>query len=143
MDDRHARIARQFIEVIPHARALGMTLTEIGNGRAEIVMPYDARLVGDPATGVIHGGAVSVLMDTCGGAAAMADASGPAAAATLDLRIDYMRGAVPGKPLRAEATCYHVTRSIAFVRAFATDDVSETPVATATGTFTLERGSGA
>lgn len=142
MDDRHARIARQFIEVIPHAKALRMTLTEIGAGRAEIVMPYDARLVGDPATGVIHGGAVSVLMDTCGGAAAMADASAPAAAATLDLRIDYMRGAVPGKALRAQATCYHVTRSIAFVRAFATDDESETPVATATGAFTLERGSG-
>ena len=52
------KFARQFIDAIPHSRALGMELTEIGDGRAEIVMPYDLRFVGDPDTGVIHGGAV-------------------------------------------------------------------------------------
>ena len=57
MTDR-TRIARQFIEAIPHARALGMELETLGEGMAVISMPYDARLVGDPATGVIHGGAV-------------------------------------------------------------------------------------
>ena len=56
------RIARQFVETIPHARALGMVITEIGEGVAEIRMPYDARFVGDPASGVMHGGAVSALM---------------------------------------------------------------------------------
>jgi acyl-coenzyme A thioesterase PaaI-like protein len=35
-----ARIARQFIEAIPFSRALGMRLTEIGDG-AVISMPYD------------------------------------------------------------------------------------------------------
>ena len=54
---RQALIARQFIEAIPHARALGMKLTEIGDGRATITMGYDEKLIGDPETGVIHGGA--------------------------------------------------------------------------------------
>ncbi len=131
-------IARQFIEAIPHSRALGMTLTEMGEGVAVITMPYDTRLVGDPETGVIHGGAVSALMDTCCGAAVMSHPAAPAGTATIDLRIDYMRAATPGQAITTRATCYHVTRSVAFVRAVATDDDSDRPVASATGAFTVE-----
>ncbi len=133
------RIARQFIETIPHSRALGMQITEIGDGFARIEMPYDARFVGDPQTGVIHGGAVSALMDTCGGAAVMSHPEAPAGTATIDLRIDYMRAAQPGQTIVAEATCYHITRAVAFVRAVAMDDDRDRPVATASGAFTVER----
>ncbi|PRY78239.1 uncharacterized protein (TIGR00369 family) [Yoonia maritima] len=133
------KIARQFIEAIPHAQTLGMLLTEIGDGTAEITMPYDDRLVGDPETGVIHGGAVSALMDTCSGAAVMVHPTAPIATATLDLRIDYMRSAKPGDRLTTRAECYHVTRSVAFIRATAFDGDFDRPVATATGAFTIER----
>ena len=132
------QLARQFIEAIPHSKALGMELTEIGNGRAVIVMPYDKKLIGDPDTGVIHGGAVSALMDTCCGAAVMSHPSEPSSTATIDLRIDYMRGATPGQTFTTPATCHHVTRNVAFVRAVATDEETEVPVATASGAFTLE-----
>ncbi len=43
---------------------LGMELEDVDEGMAVISMAYDTRFVGDPATGVIHGGAVSALMDT-------------------------------------------------------------------------------
>lgn len=140
MSDAKVDLARQFIQAIPHASALGMKLTHLKSGRAIIEMSYDDRLVGDPETGVIHGGAVSALMDTCCGAAVMSHDKAPAGTATIDLRIDYMRPATPGQRIKAEATCYHVTRNVAFVRAVATDEDAERPVATATGAFTVEKG---
>lgn len=132
------KLARQFIEAIPHSRDLGMVLTEMQEGEAVITMPYDPRLIGDPETGVISGGAVSAVMDTCCGAAVMSHPANRGGTATLDLRIDYMRAATPGQAITTRATCYHVTRSVAFVRATATDDDTENPVATATGAFTVE-----
>ena len=134
-----ARIARQFIEAIPFSRALQMRLEEIGNGVAVISMPWSDALVGDPRGGVIHGGAVSALMDTCGGAAVMCHPEALAGTATIDLRIDYMRAATPGQRITARAECYHVTRSVAFVRAEAWDEDRARLVAAATGAFTVER----
>ena len=130
--------ARRFILALPHCAALNMTVDDVGDGVAVMSMPWDDRLVGDPTTGVIHGGAVSTLMDTCGGTAVMAHPKGPQTTATLDLRIDSMRPATPGQAITATATCYHMTRTVAFVRAVATDDDTDNPVAAATGAFTVK-----
>ncbi|MGJ8617581.1 MAG: PaaI family thioesterase [Sulfitobacter sp.] len=132
------KLARQFIQALPHSVALGMEVVNLDDGTAVVAMPYDKKLIGDPKTGVVHGGAVSALMDTTCGAAVMSHPSNPAGTATMDLRIEYLRAAKPGQTITTHATCYHVTRSVAFVRATASDDDTENPVATATGTFTVE-----
>ncbi len=132
------KIGRMVIEALPHARALGLRIVSFQQGLVEMLLPYDEKLIGDPETGVIHGGAVSALMDTCAGTAVMSHPHGSLSTATLDLRIDYMRPATPGQAVLARAECYHVTRSVAFVRASAMDDDRARPVATATGAFTVE-----
>ena len=130
--------ARQFVSVIPQCAALGITVEDTGTGWASLALPYDTRLIGDPSTGVIAGGAVSVLMDTACGAAVMAHPDARGLTATIDLRIDYLRSATPGQRIVTRAECHHVTQHVAFVRAVAQDDDAR-PVATATGTFTVIR----
>lgn len=116
-----------------------MSLVSVGEGTAELSMPWDEGLVGDPSTGVIHGGAVSALIDTTCGTAVMSHPENGGDTATLNLRIDYMRAARPGEAIRARATCFHVTQNVAFVRAEAMDGEEGTPVATAAAAFTFRR----
>ncbi|WP_272490732.1 PaaI family thioesterase [Mesobacterium pallidum] len=130
-------IAETFQNAIPYAREVGMTIELLEDGLAEMRMPYDARLVGDPETGVMHGGAVLALMDSCCGLAVIAHPDVPGLTATLGLRTDHLRKAVPGQAIVVRAECYLVTRSVAFVRATAWDDDRTRPVALSTGTFTV------
>lgn len=129
------------MRALPHCHAMGMKLLEIGAGSASVGLPYDERFVGEPETGVLHGGAISAVMDTCCGAAVMSHPKVMGATATIDLRIEYLRSATPGEQIITRAECYHVTRSVAFVRATAYDeDESRPPVATASGTFMVSAG---
>lgn len=139
-DDARTEAARALFCTIPQVVALGIVIDELAPGLARMTMPYHSQLVGDPLTGVIHGGAVSTLLDTCSGAAVAChpQASGPTA--TIDLRINYIRPAEPGQAITARAECHQVTRSFAFIRATAHDDDTSQPVAEAVGTFTFEAG---
>ena len=128
-------IARQFIGSLPHSAALGMRVQDIGPGYAVLDMPYDTRFVGDPATGVLHGGAVSALMDTASGASVISHPTGAIGTATIDLRIDYMRPATPGQTVIGRGECYHITRSVAFVRGIAHDGDPAKPIAHVAGTY--------
>src|SRR5262245_33455729 len=112
---RH-QLSRRFMEGVPHNRALGISLDRLGPGEALMTLPYSENIVGHPETGVVHGGAITSLMDTCCGAAVYMRLLEPARIATLDLRIDYLRPATPARAVAARAECYRVTRNIAFVR---------------------------
>ncbi len=124
---------------LPFGRELDMRLHEARGGVAVVSVPYDDRLVGDPETGVLHGGVITALLDTACGWAVMAAPAAIRSTATLDLRIDYMRPATAGQAVFARAECYRLTRSIAFARAVAYHADPADPVATAQGAFILER----
>ncbi|MBE9475816.1 MAG: PaaI family thioesterase [Proteobacteria bacterium] len=134
-----SELAQHFGTFLPHCKALNMRMDLLEDAKAIMSMPYDKRLIGDPETGVIHGGAVSALMDTCGGASVFMHPDNAGPSVTLDLRIDYMRPAKPDERISAEAHCFHVTRTVAFVRVVAwAGDNKDAPVATATGAFSFQ-----
>ncbi|MBF5041725.1 PaaI family thioesterase [Aggregicoccus sp. 17bor-14] len=122
---------------IPHNRALGLRVVDAGTGEAWVKLPYDAKLVGNPETGVLHGGCITTLIDVACGAAVMLKLTRMVRIATLDLRIDYLRPARPGQDVVAHAECYKLTHNVAFVRALASHGDGNDPIASAQGTFIL------
>jgi uncharacterized protein (TIGR00369 family) len=127
--------SRSFIDTIPHNHALGMRVREMQRGEATFELPYDTKLVGNPDTGVLHGGAITALIDACSGASVFAALTEWKPIATLDLRIDYLRAGDVGKTIVCRASCYKLTRNVAFTRAVAFHDDESDPIATSMGTF--------
>lgn len=118
-------------------RALGGTLEGFEDGRGRIRLPFAPHLVGDPQTGVIHGGVLTALLDQACGMAIGSALNKPAAMATLDLRIDYMKPAAPRIDVIVESQCLKIAHEVAFARAIAFQSTRDDPVAIATGTFML------
>lgn len=135
------QIGAHMATTVPQAASLGFRFVSVERAKGMLEVPWREDLIGDPDTEVIAGGVVTSLLDhTCGlaiTAAAYGAIDGPFGTATLDLRIDYMRPARPRSGVRAEAHCYKVTRSIAFVRAQAWDESPDDPIATAQAAFML------
>ncbi len=127
-------------QLTPYLAGIGGEMLEISAERALARVPYAPHLIGDPATGVVHGGVVTGLLDHTSGMAVFGKLRSPMPIATLDLRIDYMKPATPGAAIFAEARCLKVTHEIAFVRGAAFHDDASDPFALCTGTFILIRG---
>ena len=122
-----------------YGEAIGMTLDRIDGKRLIVRVPYAEHLVGDPDTGVIHGGVITAVLDNASGWAVRVgnDWQEGMSMATLDLRIDYMRPAKPGEDLLVSAECYKQTKTIAFVRGVAHQGDVDDPVATSVATFMM------
>ncbi|HLU66435.1 MAG TPA: PaaI family thioesterase [Kofleriaceae bacterium] len=127
---------------MPHNRALGLEMVALEDGEARMRLPYSPDLIGNPETGVLHGGAITSLMDACCGAAVFMKLTMPVPIATLDLRIDYLRPAAAGREVLAHATCFRLTRNVAFVRGVAYHDDEADPIAAAAGAFMLATSAG-
>jgi len=115
----------------------GLRIDRTAPGEVWSTLPYRPVFVGDTATGVLHGGVVTAMLDESCGAAVYLALDGTRAIATLDLRIDYQKPATPLLAIKAHSVCTCVTRSIAFVRATAYQDSEDNPVATATACFMI------
>ncbi|NJD67563.1 MAG: PaaI family thioesterase [candidate division NC10 bacterium] len=125
---------RQVFESLPHFRELGITLVELTRGSCTARLDPAPRLAGNPETGALHGGVITTLLDSVGGAAAFASVRQGQTVATLDLRIDYLRASEPGRAIFGRAECYRLSRSVAFVRGTAYCEEAE-PLAHCAATF--------
>jgi acyl-CoA thioesterase len=90
--------------------------------------------------GVLHGGVIYTMIDSCMGAAVMARLEPPNFCATIELKVSYLEG-VRGGRLLAEAEVVKEGRTIAFVDSRVRDDNGRI-VATASGSMFIFRQEG-
>jgi uncharacterized protein (TIGR00369 family) len=135
MSKDYLEIAKKVTEAIRHCNELDMRVISADKGKLTLELPYSENIVGNPETGVIHGGAITTLMDsTCGFTAPLA-LDGFQICPTLDLRIDYMAKAIPHRSVFGSAEAYRVTENVIFVRGVAWQDSPDQPIAHCVATF--------
>ncbi len=116
------------LEIPNHVSQLQMVYESINRGKVIMKMPYQESLIGNPINGVMHGGAITTLLDTCCGAAALSVLSELSFAPTLDLRVDYLSRGDNNSDIWASAEIYRLTHNIIFARGIAYQDRTK-PVA--------------
>jgi uncharacterized protein (TIGR00369 family) len=96
----------------PYHRWLGVELTREEQGQVEVRLPYREEFAGDDAGTSIHGGIVASLADiaTCFAAISSVREDVP----TIDLRMDYLRRALPGEDLIATGRTVKAGKAIIF-----------------------------
>ena len=117
-------IIEAFIPNSPHAASLGIKLVSIGTDEATLELPYRDQLatMGD----VVHGGAVSALIDTAAMAAAWASDEVPEnpAGATVSLSVNFV-SAARGVDLRAESKVVRRGGRLSFCEVWVRDPEGE------------------
>ncbi len=129
-----ADLARAWLEGSPFVEKLGLKLEALDSGSARIRLPYSDSL---PTMGdVVHGGAISSLIDTAAAAAAWSGAEVPERirASTVGFTVDFLSPA-RGQDVVAEARVLR-RGAVTFLAVDATAD-DGTPVATALVTYRL------
>ena len=134
------RVLTLMTSMSPHMNQLGISIESITPGECIFKQPYQKEFVGNPDTGVVHGGLITTLMDSACGLTVFSMMKEMVAIATLDLRIDYLRPAKPGQPIYGKGTCYKRTSDVAFVRGIAYDESEDDPIANTVGVFALTPG---
>ncbi|GHD73055.1 PaaI family thioesterase [Vogesella fluminis] len=119
----------------PHCVTLGMQYLGSVGRKPTLKVDWRDDLVGNPASGVLHGGVITSIVDTCSAIAVIAHMTELETIATLDLRIDYLKAATPGKAIYCTAECYRLASQIAFTRAVCYHDSPDDPIAHGVATF--------
>lgn len=140
VDDTLVRKWQQFTVISPYSRELGLRLHSVRPDWCVIKVPYDPRTIGNPESGVVHGGVITALLDSCYGLAIFVRMSKLRPMATLDLRIDYLKPATPGRDILGGAVCYKLGHELAFVRGTAYHDSPDDPIATSAAIFMFTGG---
>lgn len=118
-----------------HGGLIGLRYVGHGDVWAELAIDYSENLVSDAETGILASGPILALMDMATSMSIWIKQKRFRAQATLDLRVDYLRPATPGKAVIGRGECYRITKNVAFVRGQAHDGDPADPVAHVAGTY--------
>jgi uncharacterized protein (TIGR00369 family) len=127
--------AERFISVLRHCQLLGLKVLQADNTSLQMRLPYSDDIIGNPMMGIIHGGALTTLMDTACGTACFVAIEGMELCPTLDLRVDYMKASEPGLDLVAHASVSRITNNVIFTECQVRQEVDNTLVAKCNATF--------
>jgi uncharacterized protein (TIGR00369 family) len=103
-------------------RLLGIRGESQESGLVVMTLAVRPEFVGDPRRPALHGGVVSALADTAGGAAAWSALAAGESVSTVDLRVDFLEPALLAGPLRAEARLLRKGNRVCHVRVSVTQD---------------------
>lgn len=126
-----------------HVNWLGCRYLGAGDDWCELEIPWREDLAGDSRAQTIASGPLISLMDTACSIAAWRKIGAFQAQVTLDLRLDYLRPPRAKAGIIGRGRCYHLTRSMAFVRGIAHEGDIDDPVAQIVGGFMRFSGAGA
>lgn len=125
-----------FVKSVRHSHELGIEILEAREQSVRARLPWQERLVGNPDTNMIHGGAIFAFLDQLGGLAnAMRVFPNFDITPTIDFRIDHLRAPVPGTAIIGEAECYRLSEHVAFVRFEAFAEGEDQLIATGLATY--------
>lgn len=109
-------VCERFVASVRHSTRLNMQVLEALEDRVTVRMPYSEDLVGNPDTGVIHGGAIFTLIDQAGGLANCCRLFPEfELTPTIDMRVDHLRAPRPGRGILCYSHCYRLSEHVAFV----------------------------
>jgi len=131
-------VCNRFLESVRHSVVLGLEVLSAEEHAVRVRVPWREDLVGNPETGVMHGGAIFAMMDHAGGMAVTCRTFPTfEITPTIDFRVDHLRGPAKGAAVVCEATCYRLTNHVAFVRITTWEEGAEDePIATGLATYT-------
>ncbi|MFH1438668.1 MAG: PaaI family thioesterase [Pseudomonadota bacterium] len=125
--------------VIPFNRFMGIRISRVRDGFARMELPFREEFIGDPVRPALHGGVITTLIDTCGGAAVWSAADPGDRVSTVDLRVDYL---LPGplEDLACEARVLRIGNrvGVADMRVFAIGSPDRT-IASGKGVYNVRR----
>lgn len=134
INDQRKQGINRFMSLIPHCKQLNMQVESVTATHLVLSIEGEERFVGNTQEGLIHGGVLSVLMDSACGSAAVIALPQPEICPTVDLRMDHYRAAELGKKIYCRAEVTHLTRQIVFTEGLIWQD-EDKPIAKGTGTF--------
>ena len=103
-------------EFSPFNRHLGIKGDSIEPGRVVMRLPIKPEFVGDPRRPALHGGVISTLIDSAGGAAAWSALGPGETVSTIDLTVDYLEPGGVDEPLVATARVVRKGKRLCHVR---------------------------
>ncbi|WP_114416337.1 PaaI family thioesterase [Marinospirillum perlucidum] len=125
---------QRFMALIPHCKALNMQAEAVTDEGVLLSLEASSPFVGNAQRQLIHGGVLSVLMDTACGSAAIMQLPEPEVCPTIDLRLDHYRPATQGRKIYCRAWVTRLARQIVFTEGLIWQDEAE-PLVKGTGTF--------